>query len=221
MLFAFKNTNEFPASRLKSWKRKEILAPLRKLHSFPPSSTCNSSGTRELNHHPVAIHQYFEMGANISNEKTKPPALKHSEAQLVKLMMPVYFSNDELTIEERKLAKYSWDLVANDKSPEFLSRRGKPDFQYQSCVTFFYDSFYVRLFDVHPMSQQLFVNGIKSQGKFLVKLIGMALSETENDDPAIFDRKLHLLTKVHFERGVQSGECKHFTKISFFAFQPY
>ena len=147
------------------------------------------------------------MGAVLS---AKPLVLNKSETEMVKLMMPIYFSYETVSAEDRKVLKTTWECITKDKSPEFLSRRGKPDFQYQSCVTFFYDSFYVRLFDVHPMSQQLFVNGIKSQGKFLVKLIGMALSETENDDPAIFDRKLRHLAQTHFERGVLGVECKPF-----------
>jgi len=150
------------------------------------------------------------MGAALLTHKATPfvETFQGPEAQLVKLMMPVYFSCEGLTVEERKLARYSWDLVTTDKSPEFLNLQNQPDFRYQSCVTFFHDSFYIRLFDVHPMSQQLFMNGIKSQGKFLANMIGVALSETENDDPAIFDRKLCHLTKIHFERGVQSAECK-------------
>jgi len=140
--------------------------------------------------------------------------LKSAEADVVKLMMPVYYSLKELSIEERKLAKSTWDLIVHDKSPEFLSNKGKPEFHYTCCVSFFYDSFYTRLFDIHPMSRQLFVNGMKSQGKFLVKMIGLALSETELCGVDIFEKTLLHLTNVHFERGVKAVECKSISMMS-------
>lgn len=132
--------------------------------------------------------------------------LHRNEKEIVKLMMPVYYTVQEVSIEERKLASNSWDLILNEKSPEFLSKKGDPDFPYQSCVTFFYDSFYLRLFDVHPLCKQLFKKGMKSHGKFLVKMISLALSEL--DDPDKFDKNLVKLSEVHFQRGVKAVECK-------------
>lgn len=148
------------------------------------------------------------MGASPSTNTVSK--LKASEAEVVKLMMPVYFTQERLTPEERKLAKASWDSIVNDKSPEYISRRGTEGFPYNCCVTFFYDSFYTRLFDIHPMSRQLFVNGMRSQGKFLVKMIGLALSDMEHEHPEVFDKTLVHLAHVHFERGVKSVECKLF-----------
>jgi len=148
------------------------------------------------------------MGAATSTTRPLKPVLNKSAAEVVKLMMPVYYSIEELTAEERKIAKSTWEAIVNDQSPEFLSNHGKDDFPYQSCVSFFYDSFYSRLFDIHPTSRELFMNGMKSQGKFLVKLIGVALSETESIDPRLFDKTMHHLAKVHFERGVKAVECE-------------
>lgn len=130
--------------------------------------------------------------------------LQKSEKEVVKLMMPVYFLQADITLEERKIASNSWDLILNEKSPYFLSRRGQPDFPYNSCVTFFYDSFYLRLFDVHPLCRHLFKNGMKSQGKFLVKMISLALSELDDRDK--FDRNLVKLAEIHFQRGVKAVE---------------
>ena len=74
------------------------------------------------------------------------------------------------------------------------------------CERHDYDSFYTRLFDIHPMSRYLFKNGMKSQGKFLVQMISLALSELS--DPAKFDRTLTKLAEVHYHRGVRAVECK-------------
>lgn len=134
--------------------------------------------------------------------------LQKNEREVVKLMMPVYYSSTDVTVEERKLASDSWDLILNEKSPEFLAKRGQADFQYQSCVTFFYDSFYFRLFDIHPMCRGLFKSGMKSQGKFLVKMISLALSELDAAEK--FDKNLTKLAEVHYQRGVKTVECKRF-----------
>lgn len=146
-------------------------------------------------------------GAPSTSEPMASKAILHkNEKEIVKLMMPVYYTMVDVTAEERKLASDSWDLILHEKSPEFLSKRGTPDFPYQSCVTFFYDSFYLRLFDVHPLCKQLFKKGMKSQGKFLVKMISLALSEL--DDPVKFDQNLVKLSEVHYQRGVKAVECK-------------
>lgn len=121
-------------------------------------------------------------------------------------MMPVYYNPDPITREERSLAFKIWNLVLDNQAPEYLRLKGLPDFHYNSSVTFFYDSFYTRLFDIHPMSRQLFKGGMRSQGKFLVKMISLALSEL--DDPAKFDRNLIKLAEIHYERGVKAVECE-------------
>jgi hypothetical protein len=140
-----------------------------------------------------------------SDHKTGKKLMK-SEEEIVRLMMPVYFVPVAIDAEERKLAQMTWNLILDDKSLEFLARKGQPDFSYQSCVTFFFDTFYTRLFDVHPMSRHLFKGGMRAQGKFLVKMISLSLSEI--DDPEKFTRNLLKLAEIHYEKGVKSVECK-------------
>lgn len=149
------------------------------------------------------------MGASPSSGKSKN-ILLGSERELVKLMMPIFYCEEhKISREENKVAKSNWELVINDRSPEFLARREKASFQYQSCISFLYDTFYTRLFDIHPLSRQLFVQGTNNQGKLLVKMIGLALTELENEeDVNSFEKTLHHLAKVHFERGVKAVECK-------------
>ena len=148
------------------------------------------------------------MGSLPSSTNKSKHSLNRSAAEVVRLMMPVYYTTENITYEDRKLAKATWNLVVNDTSPEYLARKGKADFHCQCCVSFFYDTFYTRLFDVHPICRPLFMHGMKSQGKFLVKMIGLALSELENENPQIFEKTLHHLAKVHYERGVKAVECK-------------
>lgn len=133
--------------------------------------------------------------------------LQKRETDLVHLMMPLYFNDKPLSPEERTLAHNTWNLVINNRASGFISRRAsEKDFPHDSSVTFFYDSFYTRLFEVHPMCKRLFKSGMKSQGNFLVRMISLALSEL--DDPEKFDKILKRLTEVHYERGVKAMECK-------------
>lgn len=146
-------------------------------------------------------------GAASTDAKAVSQSLrKPNEQKIVKLMMPVYYNGEKLDAKERKEAFDSWQMILDDKSPEFVRNKGKEGFPYASCVTFFYDTFYTRLFDIHPMSRGLFKSGMRSQGKFLVKMISLALSEL--DDPEKFDRNLVKLAEIHHQRGVKAVECK-------------
>jgi hemoglobin-like flavoprotein len=143
-------------------------------------------------------------GSSANNPATQ---LQQSESNIVKLMFPLYYSPTNITAEEHKIASDGWNAILNDKTPEFLARKTDPKFGYSSCVIFFYDSFYTRLFNVHPMSKHLFKNGMRSQGKFLVKMITLALSEI--NDSSKFDKTLIKLAEIHNERGVKAIECKY------------
>lgn len=137
---------------------------------------------------------------------TKGSPLRKTQHDLVSLMMPLYYNTKPLSNFDRELAVKSWNLIVSDEAPVFLTKRMSSDFHYHSSVTFFYDTFYIRLFDIHPMCKQLFRNGMRSQGTFLVKLISLAL--TELDDSMKFDTALKKLAEVHYQRGVKAAECK-------------
>lgn len=142
-----------------------------------------------------------------STSSTLDPASKLTKnaQEVVKLMYPLYYTTINISKDEHALASAAWESILNDKSEEFLRMKGTPDFPYSSCVIFFYDTFYTRLFNVHPMSRNLFKNGMRSQGKFLVKMITLALSEI-NDSTGKFDKTLIKLAEVHNERGVKAVE---------------
>ncbi len=142
------------------------------------------------------------MGSGSSSSKH----LHKAQHEVVQLMMPLYYTTDDISTEERKLAFDSWQAILNNTTPEYLARKASPDFPYGSCVIFFYDNFYLRLFDIHPMARPLFKSGMKSQGKFLVQMISLALSEVTDKEK--FDRTLVKLAEIHNFRGVKAVECK-------------
>lgn len=99
----------------------------------------------------------------------------------------------------------------NKKAKEF-------HLHYHSCVTYFYDRFYTRLFNVHPECKVLFMNHdkklkMKSQGKFLVQMITLMLSSLDDKNVKNFDNILIKLTEVHYVRGVKAVECMYNTYI--------
>lgn len=132
--------------------------------------------------------------------------LGKSELVIIDLMMPLYFDPVDCSLLEHQVAEQSWNLVLTDSSPEFLVKKGTEGFPYTSSVTLFYDTFYVRLFDIYPTAKQLFKSDIKDQGKFLVMMMSLALSEYSK--PSQFDKSLVKLAEIHFKKGVKATECK-------------
>ena len=73
-----------------------------------------------------------------------------------------------------------------------------------SCISWFYTTFYNRLFDIHPACKPLFNRGIIGQGNFLVKMISLTLSQLRN--PNTFKQTMESLAERHCEWGVRGVE---------------
>jgi hypothetical protein len=131
--------------------------------------------------------------------------LNKSEADIVSLMLPVYYIDSELTQDEHRTAFDSWDEILNDTAPDYLSSKRNKEISYPSCIAYFYDLFYNRFFDIHPMAKDLFKKGIKSQGKMLVKLISIALMEVKDSEK--FQNTFQRLAEMHNRIGVKAAEC--------------
>jgi hypothetical protein len=133
------------------------------------------------------------------------PSLRNSETEIVNLMMPIYYTNEKITSEENNSVNRSWNMILTDESTHYQTLKLEPSFKYSSCITLFYDSFYSRLFELHPSAKNLFKKGIKSQGNFLVRMISLSLSEI--NDSQKFNSTLVKLAEVHNDRGVKAIEC--------------
>lgn len=129
-----------------------------------------------------------------------------SDAFIVSIMMPVYYVHDASVGQgDIDQAAASWKLITDDTSPEFLRKKAtSKHFTYYSCISWFFSLFYSRLFDVHPLCKPLFGAGLQSQGKFLVKMISLTLSQLGDQEK--FAKTMHELTIRHCERGVKSIE---------------
>jgi hypothetical protein len=76
--------------------------------------------------------------------------------EVVRLLMPKYFSTDFITLEDRLMVNFSWQSILNNFSPYFLCMKEDSNLKYYSCITYFHDTFYSRLFDVHPLAKNIF-----------------------------------------------------------------
>ncbi len=102
------------------------------------------------------------MGAGASSSSAYAISSKwqiDNSLEVVDLMMPVYFIKEDVTDDEIKLAQRVWDMVLQDASPEYLiqlQKTGKSKAEFP-CIIWFYDTFYSRLFDVHPVIFEPFI----------------------------------------------------------------
>ena len=145
-------------------------------------------------------------GSTVKDSSQQAAGLGKSDEEIVLLMMPVYYCAESVSKEEHKLAADSWQLILSNSSPGYLElKKTDPSTKYNSAIMMFYNSFYSRLFDIHPLAQDLFRDA-KSQGKFLVKMISLSLSEV--NDAMKYEKTLRKLAEIHNERGIKAIECK-------------
>jgi len=141
---------------------------------------------------------------NSSSFSKTPKKFSSNTKDMVKLMLPVYYVKDEVTPEDLAVAKFKWNMILTDSSPYFERMKGSPDYEQSSCLSCFYDSFYGRLFDVHPSAKPMFSSGMKSQGKFLVNMMTMTLNVISN--PTQLIATMTDLADRHNARGVKAVE---------------
>ena len=117
------------------------------------------------------------MGGGASNARY----MNGNQDEIVAIMMPVYYIHDAVVTEDDlREATVTWNMITED-SEEFKRRKATdPEFTHFSCVSWFFNNFYSRLFDVHPLCRSLFTSGLQSQGKFLIKMVSLTLSQLGN-----------------------------------------
>jgi len=129
-------------------------------------------------------------------------SLEQTEEELVDIMMPLYYIKDLVVNDyDIGLARASWKAIVDGTSPAFNEAKKNPDFTAASCLTWFYDSFFSRLFDVNPAARPMFKTNLQSLGRVLLGLISTALNQLK--DPATFEKTLINLAHSHSERGVR------------------
>jgi hypothetical protein len=122
-----------------------------------------------------------------SSRPAQETMLNKEYKDIVLLMMPVYFCSDALSAEHVAKARKEWVSIIHSTAQGYVTeKKAAADasadaaandlvgeakaFAYRSSVEMFYETFYSRLFDIHPLAKDLFVDS-KSKGRFLVKMI--------------------------------------------------
>ena len=54
-------------------------------------------------------------------------------------------------------------MTVDEKSEHFIALKQNSEFTHTSCISYFFDIFYERLFDVHPLCEPMFKSGMKAQ----------------------------------------------------------
>ena len=90
-------------------------------------------------------------GASFEQDAIDAVYRKKSIKDVVALMMPVYYTEVPVSHEDVVLAKANWEMILNDTSPVFIDIQNEGS-DMASCMQFFYETFYGRLFDIHPVS---------------------------------------------------------------------
>lgn len=121
------------------------------------------------------------------------------------MIMPIYYTKEDLTEEETEAATSAWKLISNNKAPNYLLyKRTNPQFQYALCADFFYDIFFDRLNDVHPGASHLFSKTGQRMRQYFLASITMLMTLMGNKDK--FDKTLNHLAQVHNKIGVKAIE---------------
>jgi len=132
-----------------------------------------------------------------------------STDQAVSLVLPIYYSKEPLTTQERDEAIGAWKLIFNNKAPAFVELKSKdPSFPHALCTEYFYSIFFVRLIDVYSHAKGLFSKSNQRMRQSFLGSLSMIINLI--DDPTKFNRVLVNLAHVHNKIGVKSMECKFF-----------
>ena len=87
-----------------------------------------------------------------------------------------YDSNALVTKDDLILANESWNLVISDTSGEFIRMKtSQSSFEATSCLSWFYDQFYIFSAEMDYQSQELYTGNLKVQVRALVSMIQSTL----------------------------------------------
>ena len=89
-------------------------------------------------------------GASLEEKAIKAVHTKKTLKEVVSFMMPLYYTEEPVTPQDIALATANWEMILDDSSPAYVDIQNRGS-ELSSCIMFFYETFYRRLFDVHPV----------------------------------------------------------------------
>ena len=127
------------------------------------------------------------------------------EEKVTRLLPGYYIKDAEVTDADVDLAKSAWKMVVDDTSPEFITLKARPEgFDQQSCLSWFFDQFYVFSAEIDTSSMALYGTNMRVQAKALTGMVNMSLSIFKGKDLATRTESLNKLAKGHCKRGMHA-----------------
>lgn len=128
--------------------------------------------------------------------------------QWIQYCMPVYYTKQALSPEEKDKLFSTWKLVRMNQAPGYhrLKREEPDNTPCNSSMEYFANRLTVRLIDVHPSARALFSKSTLKQGTLVMNMISFLLSVMEDEEK--FRKHLQMLAASHCRLGVRAAECK-------------
>ena len=126
--------------------------------------------------------------------------------QAIEDAMPSYYVHDAvISDEESILAHEAWErVISTNTSAPFLMEQSQKGFQYASTLSWFFDVFYNRLFELSPITRPMFANiSISAQGRLLAEVISSAIGLV-NSEELLRARLMHVILR-HNDRGIDAS----------------
>ena len=95
-------------------------------------------------------------GASLEQKAMRAVHSKKTLSEVVAVMMPVYYTEEPVTPKDIALATANWEMILDDSSPAYIDIQNRGS-ELSTCIMFFYETFYGRLFDVHPVCNLLYI----------------------------------------------------------------
>jgi hypothetical protein len=155
------------------------------------------SSVQSIHHHQQQQQQQLSERPSLA-----PP----SEADIIRLLMPMYFTMQPLQQDELNAANHVWKLIVRNQCAHFNAiKAAHPEKNYQGVAEYLHTVFYERLFLVHPSCRSLFQRAVSKMN--LIPMISMFL--TKLDQPDQLRKSLLNLVNVHNKIGIKAVECKY------------
>jgi len=148
------------------------------------------------------------MGGIIAKNQPSLP-IEKSKEEIVKLVLPVYYTEEPITSRDQQLITASWNMVVHDTAPEYLEEKKNAHFKFESCLYYFSHLFFSRLFRIHSEAKPLFQHSLSNEAqqvKVLTKMVSLFLLVMENESEQ--SQTLVKLAEQHYSMGVKAVQCK-------------
>lgn len=129
--------------------------------------------------------------------------LSRVERTIMNLMIPIHYFTKTTILNNNEILmmQQCWKHIMHDTCPNYLHKK-KYDimFKYTSCITYFYDLFYDRMFIINTHCKTLFEAGLKLKIQIIINVISTILHIF--DDMAEFNTRIQCIANTHNKLGV-------------------